>query len=97
MKTRHAKFYELNTHLAHIDNEGLNALLAESGETRGWGKNHTIELKQSKVFIKRIPLTHLEYNQMFSTKNHYDLPSYYNYGVGSAGFGAFRELLRNGT
>ena len=30
---------------------------------------------------------------MFSTKNLYDLPTYYNYGVDSAGLGVFRELL----
>ena len=32
---------------------------------------------------------------MFSTKNLYDLPTYYQYGVGSAGFGVFRELVAN--
>jgi hypothetical protein len=30
---------------------------------------------------------------MFSTGNLYDLPTYYNYGVGSAGLGVFRELV----
>ncbi len=30
---------------------------------------------------------------MFSTRNLYNLPTYYNYGVDSAGLGVFRELL----
>jgi hypothetical protein len=37
-------------------------------------------------------VTDLEYNNLLSTKNLYDLPTYYNYGVGSAGFNVFREL-----
>ncbi|MCB0080670.1 MAG: hypothetical protein KDE47_07060, partial [Caldilineaceae bacterium] len=34
-----------------------------------------------------------EYANMFASKNHYELPTYYNYGIWSAGFGAFRELI----
>src|SRR5205085_11111251 len=34
-----------------------------------------------------------EVENLFSTRNLYDLPTFYNYGVGSAGFGVFRELL----
>ena len=87
------KYYQLSTRLVYLDNEHLNSLFESKGNTRGWGENHIIKLGKSKVFVKRIPLTDLEYNHMFSTKNLYDLPTYYNYGVGSAGFGVFRELL----
>lgn len=93
MNSRIETYYELSSHLSLVDDEQLNVLLSETEETRGWGRNHTITLGHSKVFIKRIPVTALEYEHMFSTKNHYDLPTYYNYGIWSAGFGAFRELI----
>ena len=93
LKTRIDTDYKLNTHLVYLDNERLNSLFEGERNTRGWGENHIIKLGKSKVFVKRIPVTHLEYNHMFSTKNLYDLPTYYNYGVGSAGLGVFRELL----
>jgi hypothetical protein len=70
--------------------------LFDTAETQpGWGRNQTLNIGRSKVFVKRLPLTDLEYEHMFSTKNMYDLPTYYNYGVGSAGFGVFRELVAN--
>ncbi len=93
LKTRTDKYYQLSTRLVYLDNEHLNSFFESKGNTRGWGENHIIKLGKSKVFVKKIPLTDLEYNHMFSTKNLYDLPTYYNYGVGSAGFGVFRELL----
>ena len=45
------------------------------------------------MFVKRVPVTDLEYENMFSTRNLYDIPTYYNYGFGSAGFGVYRELV----
>ena len=93
LKARVDTYYKLNTHLVYLDNERLHSLFEGERNTRGWGENHIIKLGKSKVFVKRIPLTDLEYNHMFSTKNLYDLPTYYNYGVGSAGLGVFRELL----
>lgn len=93
LKTRIDKYYQLSTRLIYLDNEQLSSFFKGERDTHGWGENRIIKLGKSKVFVKRIPLTDLEYNHMFSTKNLYDLPTYYNYGVGSAGFGVFRELL----
>jgi hypothetical protein len=90
---RKKKYFDLSTQIAKIDNEKLRFLLEKSESNHGWGLNQTVLIGKSKVFVKRIPVTDLEYINMFSTKNLYDLPTYYNYGVGSAGFGAFRELL----
>lgn len=45
------------------------------------------------MFVKRIPLTDVEHRRWFSTRNHFRMPTFYNYGVGSAGFGAWRELV----
>ncbi len=93
LKTRIDKYYKLNTHFIYLDNKRLNSLFDDKGDTRGWGENHIIKVGKSKVFVKKIPVTDLEYKHMFSTKNLYDLPTYYNYRVDSAGFGVFRELL----
>ncbi|MES1025662.1 hypothetical protein ABN584_22455 [Gloeocapsa sp. BRSZ] len=43
--------------------------------------------------MKRLPVTSIEYDNLFSTRNLYDLPTYCNYGFGSTGFGVFRELV----
>jgi serine/threonine protein kinase len=98
LKSRRETYYKLNMQLAHIDKRQLDLLFDDendvpSRKTHGWGTNHIIEIGNSKVFVKRIPVTDIEYQNMFSTKNHYNIPTYYNYGVGSAGFGAFRELV----
>lgn len=43
LKTRREKYYKLNTHLAHVDNEQLNSLFGYREKTHGWGTNHTIK------------------------------------------------------
>ena len=93
LETRIDTYHKLNTYFIYLDDEQLNSLSDGERNTRGWGQNHIIKVGKSKVFVKRIPLTELERNHMFATKNLYDLPTYYNYGIGSAGFGVFRELL----
>ena len=93
LKTRIDTYCKLNTRFAYFDNERLRSFFNGQRSTRRWTENHIIKVGKSKVFVKRIPVTELEYNYMFSTKNLYDLPTYYNYGVDSAGLGVFRELL----
>ncbi|MEM7124835.1 MAG: hypothetical protein AAF702_00825 [Chloroflexota bacterium] len=90
---RRQRYFQLNSHLAQIDNNEMCQLFDKSDSRAGWGKSHTLDIGEHKVFVKRIPITEVEYNNMFSTKNHYELPTYYNYGVGSAGFNIFRELV----
>jgi hypothetical protein len=90
---RKHRYYELSNQLAQVDSSELSALLNSTDPAQGWGRTHIIRTGGAKVFVKRIPITQLEYENLFSTKNLYDLPTFYNYGVGSAGFGAFRELI----
>lgn len=93
---RRKKYFNLSSQIAQLDNAQLCSLLnkSESNESStGWGGNNTIALGQSKVFVKRVPMTDTEYNNMFSTKNFYNLPTYCHYGFGSTGFGVFRELV----
>jgi hypothetical protein len=95
LHSRRTRYFALSSQIAHMDTAHLHELFREAEEQRSWGRIHTLDIGQSKVFVKRLPVTEVEYHNMFSTKNLYDLPTYYNYGVGSAGFGVYRELVAN--
>ncbi|MFJ9742888.1 protein kinase family protein [Streptomyces sp. NPDC101166] len=58
------------------------------------GRSAQMEVEGSRVFVKRVPLTDVELRpeHVRSTANLFGLPLCYQYGVGSAGFGAWREL-----
>ncbi|MEY2474255.1 MAG: hypothetical protein QOK28_3584 [Actinomycetota bacterium] len=78
--------------LAVMDDDELGRLVDRT-HIDGWGASSTATLPDgSLVFVKRLPLTEVEYERAHSTRNHFTLPTYYQYGVGSAGFGAWREL-----
>jgi hypothetical protein len=96
---RRKKYFKLSSQIAQLDNVQLHSLFDNSESNKsstGWGMSHTIVLGQSQVFVKRIPVTNIEFDNQFSTKNIYNLPTYCNYGIGSiasTGFGIFRELI----
>ncbi|GGK79724.1 protein kinase family protein [Sphaerisporangium melleum] len=58
------------------------------------GRSAEIDIGGRRVFVKRIPLTDAELRpeNVRSTANLFGLPLFYQYGVGSAGFGGWREL-----
>lgn len=58
------------------------------------GRSALLEVAGHPVFVKRVPLTGLELRpeHVMSTANLFGLPLCYQYGIGSAGFGAWREL-----
>ncbi|MCX5008985.1 protein kinase family protein [Streptomyces sp. NBC_00638] len=58
------------------------------------GRSAEMEIEGIRVFVKRVPLTDIEVRpeHVRSTRNLFDLPLFYQYGAGSAGFGAWREL-----
>lgn len=58
------------------------------------GRRAEMEVEGTPVFVKRVPLTEIESRPEHarSTANLFELPLFYQYGVGSAGFGAWREL-----
>jgi hypothetical protein len=93
LETRRQTYFNISSQIARLDDAQLRSLFDDRELSTGWGINQTIELGQSQVFVKRIPVTNLEYENLFATKNLYELPTYYNYGVSSAGFGVFRELI----
>jgi hypothetical protein len=96
IELRRKKYFKLSSQIAQLDKAQLRSLFdhSESNQSStGWGMNHTIILGQSKVFVKRVPVTNIEFDNLFSTSNLYNLPTYCNYGFGSTGFGVFRELV----
>lgn len=52
------------------------------------------EIDSNPIFVKRIPLTNIETTakNYRSTANLFNLPMVFQYGIGSLGFGAWREL-----
>ena len=58
------------------------------------GRSAAVDLGGTRVFVKRIPLTDVEMRpeNIRCTANIFGLPLFYQYGVGSAGYGAWREL-----
>jgi hypothetical protein len=58
------------------------------------GTTSVLDIAGRRVFVKRIPLSDAERRQenLRSTANIFRLPAFYQYGLGSAGFGTWREL-----
>lgn len=69
----------------------LNNIFIQGMEKK-YKNNSYSKISGYDVFMKKIPLTTLEYNNMFDTSNLYNLPTFYNYPIGSAGINCFREL-----
>ena len=79
--------------LASLRDGALRSLLGRTSPTwRPWGGSHRVVVDGHPVFVKRLLLTDREIETDGSTRNVFDLPLFYSYGVGSAGFGAYREL-----
>ncbi len=93
---RKTHYHSISSILSSLDDEAISVLLtkAKSLHVGIGGTSAVISIDQTPVFIKKIPLTHLELlpQNLMSTANIFKLPSYYQYGVGSTGFGAWREL-----
>ena len=82
--------------LRALDSAGL-ANLVETSHVKDvgfGGRTAQIKVGAERVFCKLIPLTRLEtlLGNHRSTRNLFRLPTYYQYGIGSVGFGAWREL-----
>ena len=86
----------ISTELALLSDQHLLALL-EKAEPLGssiCGATFLLKIKETPVFVKKIRVTDIEMqpNNVMSTANLFDLPTYFQYGIGSQGFGAWREL-----
>jgi hypothetical protein len=84
----------ISTELSLLSDSRLIELLSKAsplGSGIG-GRSLSVVISEKPVFVKKIRLTELERRHAFSTENVFMLPSYYQYGIGSTGFGAWREL-----
>lgn len=98
LDNRRRTFDRLSARLQALSDDDLAGALA--AEPTSWrysvhgSQSGVIELDGAKIFVKQISLTDLERRpeNEGSTANLFDLPLFYQYGVGSAGFGAWREL-----
>jgi serine/threonine protein kinase len=93
---RIARLDAIATSLALLSNRQLTEQLDNStliGSGIG-GVSALFAVEDAPVFVKRIPLTDLERRpeNVMSTSNLFRLPPFYQYGVGSTGFGVWREL-----
>jgi hypothetical protein len=94
---RRRTYDRLAARLAALSDGELAALLRETDAWRAndlGNQSGAIDVDGVKVFVKKIALSDLERTaeNQGSTANLFDLPLFYHYGVGSAGFGAWREL-----
>jgi hypothetical protein len=93
---RLAAYAAVGTRLSQLSDRRLREAVAAApalGSGIG-GRSAVLDVAGTPVFVKRVPLTELEARpeNARSTANLFDLPLFYQYGVGSAGFGAWREL-----
>ncbi len=93
---RHDTYNTISSTLACMSNIQLEESLVD-GKAMHKGIGGTsllIEIDNTPVFVKKVPLTDLELQteNYMSTANIFNLPMCYQYGIGSAGFGAWREL-----
>ncbi|GAB2871286.1 protein kinase family protein [Streptomyces mayteni] len=94
--TRLAGYGTVSTQLSLLSDHRLGEVVtaaAPLGSGIG-GRSAELDINGTRVFVKRIPLTDIELRpeNVRSTANVFELPMFYQYGVGSAGFGAWREL-----
>src|SRR3954454_5272731 len=93
---RLSAYATVNTALDRLGDRRLADAVAAApalGSGNGGGAAE-LDVDGVRVFVKRVPLTDLELrpDNVRSTANLFELPLFYQYGIGSAGFGAWREL-----
>ncbi|HAU1190655.1 TPA: hypothetical protein ACT96X_000040 [Legionella pneumophila] len=90
------KYTIVSNTLACMSNQQLQQVLSTGKEMHAGigGTSVRIDIENIPVFVKRVPITELELkpDNFMSTANIFKLPMCYQYGIGSAGFSAWREL-----
>ncbi|MDB2614292.1 GNAT family N-acetyltransferase, partial [Chlamydiales bacterium] len=92
---RCSQYEYINKCLNHLSNDEITTLL-EQGDSlhSGYGTSVKIEIDGIPLFVKQVPLNEVEgkLENIKSTKNLFEIPLYYQYGVGSGGFNIWREV-----
>jgi hypothetical protein len=85
-----------SSHLALLSDLALERMVGQAPQVRPGigGTSARLEVEGVQVFVKQVPVTERELlpGNLRSTANLFGLPGFYQYGLGSAGFGAWREL-----
>jgi len=93
---RMAVYEDVSAALSGLSDAELRELVVTARPVgRGIGGQTALaDVGGHRVFVKQIPVTdeELQAGNVGSTANLFDLPTFYQYGLGSAGFGAWREL-----
>ncbi|MFL2868559.1 MAG: hypothetical protein ACJZ78_07115 [Prochlorococcus marinus] len=96
LEFRVKKYDDISKKLKSINHENLLNLLKNGTKLgEGYGTTFILDIDSTNVFAKQIPLTEFENRpeNRQSTVNLFNLPDFYQYGVGSSGFSAWRELI----
>jgi len=94
LQDRQMAYKIVSAALAKMEDSEISDMLGKSNRVHSGigGTAVKLEIDGVKVFAKQLALTDLEMEHPGSTANLFNLPSNYQIGVGSAGFGAWREL-----
>ena len=91
---RLAAYGSVSTRLSLLSDRQLGESVAAAGPLGSGigGRSAELDIDGTRIFVKRIPLTEAETRaeNARSTANLFGLPMFYQYGVGSAGFGAWQ-------
>ena len=82
----------LSDRLSRQSDDALTAWRDAVSGSDGWGSHRVLLLDGVEVFTKSLLVTDRELADPGGTHNIHGLPSFYSYGLGSAGFRAGREL-----
>ncbi|MBX9878395.1 MAG: phosphotransferase [Candidatus Obscuribacterales bacterium] len=96
MNNRIGTYNQLSKQLSVQSDDTLTLLIEQAKPLHcGYGGSSALlRVDDAPIFVKKLPLTDLERQPKHfkSTANIFELPLYYQYGVGSTGFGAWRDL-----
>lgn len=93
---RLAAYGAVAAHLSSLSDRRLGEAVSSAAAVGAGigGRSAELDIDGTPVFVKRVPLTDVEARpeNVGSTANLFGLPAFYQYGAGSTGFGAWREL-----
>jgi hypothetical protein len=96
LATRHKIYNSISSALACMSDGQLEQAISDGKALHKdiGGESLQIEIDNISIFVKKIPVTDLELqsDNYMSTSNIFNLPMCYQYGIGSAGLGVWREL-----
>lgn len=93
---RRTTYCTIATELALMSDQHLLRFVENSTPicTNIGGTASFLTIGSTRIFVKKVRLTDIEKQpeNILSTANLFGLPTYYQYGIGSLGFGVWREL-----